>query len=113
MSLADGTVSPPLIPAAHRPLCRVATFVAAVWAQLADGQSQDLIVEFADSASKQAALLSLPSNEFEVLKDYEELPLMYIRFRSAAALKALLANPLVVNAYEDRQEDLMPQKEVR
>lgn len=61
------------------------------------------------AAIKQDAMSALPSGEFEILKNYEVLPLMYLRFHSTAALKALLAHPSVVKAYEDRQENLMLQ----
>ena len=59
------------------------------------------------AAIKRDALSALPSGEIEILKDYEALPLMFLRFHSAAALKALLAQPSVVKAHEDRQENLM------
>jgi len=60
------------------------------------------------AAIKEAAISVLPSGQVEVLKNYDALPLMFLRFHSTAALKALLANPSVVKAYEDRQENLMP-----
>lgn len=81
-----------------------------VWAQLTSGKPQDLIVEFNDAANKRAALSALPSKEVEVLKDYEALPLMHLRFHTSSALKALLANPSVVKAYEDRRENMLPQQ---
>jgi hypothetical protein len=81
-----------------------------VWAQLVAGYSQELIIEFADSASKKNALLNLSRNEIELLKDYETLPLVFLRFHSAAALRDFLLMPSVVNAYEDRQEHLLFQK---
>lgn len=84
-----------------------------VWPQLANGKPQDLIVEFKDAANKRAALSALPSKEVEVLKNYEALPLMHLRFHKAAVLKALLANPSVVKAYEDRQENMLPQQETK
>lgn len=81
-----------------------------VWAQLSGGYSQELIIEFADFASKKNALLNLSPNEIELVKDYETLPLVFLRFHSAAALRAFLLRASVVNAYEDRQEHLLLQK---
>lgn len=110
-----------------------------VWGKLADGEHQDLIVVFDDSAIlaqasqmnkakgimfddsdtmrfkaeryaviKQDAISALPSGTVEILKNYDALPLMFLRFHSTVALKALLARPSVVRAYEDRKENLMP-----
>lgn len=59
------------------------------------------------SIIKKKALSALPSGEFEVLKDYEMLPLLLVRFRTLAALKALLGQPSVKNVHEDRKENLM------
>ena len=59
------------------------------------------------AAIKEAVISELPSGQVEILKNYNSLPLMFLRFRSAATLKALLANPSVVKAYEDRQENLI------
>lgn len=61
------------------------------------------------AAIKCAALSTFPPGEIEILKHYELLPLLFLRFHSAAALKTLLANPLVVGAYEDRPESFLPQ----
>ncbi len=81
-----------------------------VWASWGDGQTRDLVVEFDHASNKQTALALLPAQEVEVLKDYDALPLMFLRFHSAASLKALLVNASVVNAYEDRQENKLPQR---
>jgi hypothetical protein len=109
-----------------------------VWAILAGGESQDLIVVFDDSAilaqasrlnkergsifddndtirfkidrytaMKKEALSVLSSGTVEILKDYDALPLMSLRFRSVEALKALLAHPSVLRAYDDRKEYIM------
>jgi len=109
-----------------------------VWAKLAGGESQDLIVVFDDSAiqaqvaqlNKERGILfddhdtlrfkkdryaaikaevisALPSGKFEILKNYDVLPLMFLRFRSSEALKALLAHPSVLSVHEDRKENLM------
>ena len=59
---------------------------------------------------KQSALSTLPSLDFEVLKNYETLPLMLVRFRTTTALKALLGQPSVINVYEDRKENLIRQE---
>lgn len=61
------------------------------------------------AAIKRDAMSSLPSGNVEILKNYEALPLMFLRFHSTAALKALLAHPSVLKAYEDRKENLMLQ----
>jgi hypothetical protein len=79
-----------------------------VWTQLAAGQPQDLIVELASVAHKPAALAAMPAADVELLKDYDALPMMFVRFRTPAALKAWLANPATVNVYQDQQETLMP-----
>jgi len=81
-----------------------------VWVSWGDGQSRDLVVEFDHAGNKQTALALLPAQAVEVLKDYDALPLMFLRFRSAASLKALLSDASVVNAYEDRQENKLPQR---
>ena len=109
-----------------------------VWAKLAGGESQDLLVVFDDSAilaqasqlNKERGILfddnntirfkadryaaikadvisALPSGKFEILKNYDVLPLMFLRFRTAEALKTLLAHPSVLNVHEDRKENLM------
>ena len=113
------------------------------WQRLAQGEPQDLIVVFDDAtireqaarldnrsgisrdeavirfkaaqyaALKKNVLSSLPAGEAEVLRDYDALPLMFIRFRSATALKALLAHPAVLRAYEDRRESPIPVKPER
>lgn len=57
---------------------------------------------------KRDAIDTLPPDQVEILKDYDALPLIFLRFRSAAALKALLDHPSVLRAYEDKQEHLMP-----
>lgn len=59
------------------------------------------------AAIKKAVISVLPSGQVEILKNYNSLPLMFLRFRSTATLKELLANPSVVKAYEDRQENLI------
>ncbi len=59
------------------------------------------------AASKRAALAALPTGQFAVLKDYKALPLMQLRIRSAAALKALLDQPLVLRADRDDKENLL------
>lgn len=61
------------------------------------------------AAIKHDAMFALPPGEVEILKNYEALPLMHLRFHSAVVLKALLAHPTVVRAYEDRKENLMLQ----
>ncbi|MEI8324525.1 MAG: hypothetical protein WCH44_04020 [Betaproteobacteria bacterium] len=61
---------------------------------------------------KSDIMASLPAAHVEVLKHYESLPLMYLRFHRAADLRLLLLNPLVVNTYKDREENLM-QKDSR
>jgi hypothetical protein len=60
------------------------------------------------AAIKQDAMSALPSGKVEILKNYDALPLLFLRFHSTATLKALLAHPSVVRVYEDRKENLMP-----
>jgi len=109
-----------------------------VWAKLAGGESQDLIVVFDDSAilaqasqlNKERGIIfddsdtirfkadrfaaikadvisTLPPGKFEILKNYDVLPLIFLRFRSAEALKALLEHPSVLSVHDDRKENLM------
>ncbi len=59
------------------------------------------------SAMKAAIMATLPSGKVEVIKNYDALPLMFLRFRSAEALKVLLAHPAVVRVYEDKKKSLM------
>lgn len=59
------------------------------------------------AAIKEAVISALPSGQVEILKNYDSLPLMFLRFRYTATLKTLLANPSVVRAYEDRQKNLI------
>lgn len=61
------------------------------------------------AAIKRDAISALSSGEIEILKDYEVLPLMLLRFHSTVALRTLLAQPSVVKAHENRQENFMPQ----
>ena len=42
----------------------------------------------------------------EVLKDYDVLPLMLVRVRSAEALQTLLSHPSVVRVHEDRKDNM-------
>ncbi|MFZ5906076.1 MAG: PKD domain-containing protein [Nitrospirota bacterium] len=51
---------------------------------------------------KQGVLESLPEGDFEVLRDYSHLPMMFIRFRSLGILNQMLASPDVVRVYENR-----------
>jgi len=53
---------------------------------------------------KKSVLSSLPAGGVVVLKDYPALPLMFLRFRSLAALRVLLADPLVIGVHEDSSE---------
>jgi hypothetical protein len=59
------------------------------------------------AAIKADVISALPSGKFEILKNYDVLPLMFLRFRSAEALKVLLAHPSVVSVHNDRKENLM------
>lgn len=57
---------------------------------------------------KEAAISKLPSGEIEILREYEALPIMFLRFCSVATLKTFLSNPSVVKVYKDRPENMMP-----
>jgi|GEM_PF-2790210 len=59
---------------------------------------------------KADVISALPSEKVEILKNYDVLPLMFLRIRSAEALKTLLAHPSVLRVQEDRKEDLMRQE---
>lgn len=86
------------------------TLSETVWSQLAAGQAQDLIVEFASLGDKPQALADLSTATVQVLKDFDALPMVLVRLRSAATLKTLLAHPAVVNVYQNQQENLLPAK---
>jgi hypothetical protein len=57
-------------------------------------------------AIKADVLSTLPSGMVERLKNYDVLPLMFLRFRSTEALKRLVAHPHVLRVYTDRNEDI-------
>jgi hypothetical protein len=59
------------------------------------------------AAIKKNVISTLPSGKVDMLKDYDVLPLMFLRFRSAEALKALLAHPSVLRVHGDEKENLM------
>ena len=59
------------------------------------------------AAIKADVISALPLGKFEILKNYDVLPLMFLRFRSAEALKALLTHRSVLSVYEDRKENMM------
>jgi hypothetical protein len=59
------------------------------------------------AAIKRDVMSTMPSGKVKILKNYDMLPLMFLRFHSTAALEALLAHPSVVKVYEDSQENLM------
>jgi len=59
------------------------------------------------AAIKRDAISMIPSEQIEILKDYDALPLMLLRFRSTAALKLLLAYKSVVRVYKDPKESSM------
>ena len=50
---------------------------------------------------KQAVWAAMPAGEYEMLRDYSHLPLTYMRFRSALALRILLQRKDVVAVYRD------------
>ncbi len=111
-----------------------ATAPAAVWERLAQGEKVQLVVVFDDSAIKaeaekkkqrgmeedalqhwrQARLAALkkqvlsrmPARQVDVLNRYDALPMMFLQFRSARGLKALLAQKTIINVYEDQQVHL-------
>jgi len=56
---------------------------------------------------KHAAISRLSSGEIEILKDFEALPIMLLRFHIAETLKMLLSDPRVVQAYQDHPENRM------
>jgi hypothetical protein len=56
------------------------------------------------AAIKADVLSTLPSGKFEILKNYDVLPLMFLRFHSAEALKALLEHTSVLSVHEDRKK---------
>lgn len=48
----------------------------------------------------------LPDNEFEVIKDYSHLPMMFIRLKTNNSLSILAKNPSVVRLYQNQQRKL-------
>ena len=59
------------------------------------------------TSMKASVIATLPSGKVDILKDYDILPLMFLRIHSAEALKILLAHPSVLRVHEDRKEYLM------
>lgn len=53
------------------------------------------------AALKQDVLSSLPPGEFDTLRDYSHLPMMFLRFQTSSALTRLLERVDVVAVYED------------
>ena len=53
-------------------------------------------------AIKQAATVGFPSHELEELRDYDHLPMSFVRVKNRAVLERLLADPRVQAVYEDR-----------
>lgn len=51
---------------------------------------------------KQTAMANVPSRDREELRDFEYLPMFFMRIKSRAALDRLLADPRVLAIYEDR-----------
>ena len=81
-----------------------------------DPASEAAIIRFKAeqfAALKKATLAAMPGGEIEILKDYDVLPIMFLRLHTRAALQALLAQPSFLRAYEDRQESLLPRNSGR
>jgi hypothetical protein len=57
-------------------------------------------------AIKADVLSTLPSGMVERLKNYDVLPLMFLRFRSTEALTRLITHPHVLRVYTDRSENI-------
>lgn len=60
------------------------------------------------AAMKEKAIATLPSGSIQVLRDYDALPQMFLRFRTAEVLKQFLEPAVVVRAHEERRERPMP-----
>ena len=58
-------------------------------------------------AIKAEVLATLPSGMVEILKNYDVLPLMFLRFRSTEALQTILENPHVLRVHSDRNESIL------
>lgn len=58
-------------------------------------------------ALKANVLSTLPSGMVAILKNYDVLPLMFLRFHSTEALKTLLMNPNVLGVHNDRDENML------
>lgn len=52
---------------------------------------------------KQPVLASLPKQDFEIKRDYSNLPMAFLHFRTEAALRMLLERPDVLAVFENRQ----------
>lgn len=59
------------------------------------------------AALKNAVLSKLPSDQVQIIKEYDALPMMFLKFRSSTTLKALLSNPSVLRADEDKNNSLI------
>ena len=62
------------------------------------------------AAMKRSALSAMPAGEFAVLEDYDSLPLIFLRFRTAGALNALLAQRAARRAYVDENKHITPER---
>ena len=58
-------------------------------------------------AIKADVLATLPSGMVEILKNYDVLPLMFLRFRSTEALQTILENPHVLRVHNERNESIL------
>lgn len=59
------------------------------------------------AALKGDVLSTLPTEQVQIVKEYDELPIMFLKFRSPTTLKILLSNPSVLRADEDKRNSLM------
>ncbi len=58
------------------------------------------------AALKKQVLSRLPARQVDVLESYDALPMMFLQFHTARSLKALLAQKIIINVYEDQKVNL-------
>lgn len=53
------------------------------------------------AAQKRAIWAAMPSGQYQMMRDYSHLPMAFVRFQSALALRTLLQRPEVIAVYRD------------
>jgi hypothetical protein len=59
------------------------------------------------AALKRVVLSHIPTDQVQIVRDYDSLPTILLCFRSPTALKSLLSNPSVLRTDEDKGNSLI------